>query len=327
MNVRQAIVFGGAGFIGSHLVKSLVQSKAYERVVSVDIVSPRFSVDGVEYTTHDVRTHIPPELSHGQPTDIFNLAAVHVTPGHPDWQYFDTNVRGAIEVCRFANATGSRNIVFTSSISVYGPTENPLTESDVLAPTSAYGRSKAAAEGIHTLWQSEDADRRRLTIARPAVIYGLQERGNFTRLARLLGKGAFIYPGRTDTIKSCGYVADLVSSIRYMSSRCDGVTIYNFCFEDRYTISDICNAFCSVTDYRIPHLRIPVWLLNLAVLPFEMLHRIGIETGINRERIKKLYFSTNILPKRLVDSGFKFNHDLAGSLQEWKQSSRVQAFD
>jgi GlcNAc-P-P-Und epimerase len=327
MNTRQAIVFGGAGFIGSHLVRSLVQSTDYDRVVSVDIAPPRFSVEGVEYTIHDVRTAIPLELSRGRPADLFNLAAIHVTPGHPDWQYFDTNVLGAVEVCRFANATGSVNIVFTSSISVYGPTEDPLNEGASLAPTSAYGRSKAAAERIHTLWQSEDTARRRLTIVRPAVVYGLQERGNFTRLSRLLRKGTFVYPGRTDTIKSCGYVGDLISSIKYMSSRGEGLVTYNFCFEERYTISEICNAFCAVTDYSTPHLKIPIWLLNLAVLPFESAHRIGIATGINRERIKKLYFSTNILPKRLVDSGFTFGHDLVSSLREWKQASRVQDFD
>ncbi|MFK4505559.1 NAD-dependent epimerase/dehydratase family protein [Bradyrhizobium daqingense] len=181
-------------------------------------------------------------------------------------------------------------------------------------------------QAIHRLWQSEDPDRR-LTIVRPAVIYGRYERGNFTRLSRLLERRAFIYPGRTDTIKSCGYVKDLVSSMLFMASRNDGLSIYNFCYEHRYTISEICSAFSQAAEYPKPTITIPVWLMNLAVLPFEVLQAVGIKTGINRDRIKKLWFSTNILPKRLIASGFKFDYDLASSLVDWNRESSIKDFD
>ncbi|WGD50676.1 NAD-dependent epimerase/dehydratase family protein [Bradyrhizobium sp. CB1650] len=325
-NPSQAIVFGGAGFIGTHLMTRLIASKSYSRIVSIDIGKPRAHVDGVEYIHHDVREPIDPEVGGGRPSDIFNLAAIHVTPGHPEGDYYYTNVLGAVNVCRFANETGSRNILFTSSISIYGPTEAPLDEDATPAPVSAYGRSKLSAEAIHRLWQSENADRR-LTIVRPAVIYGHFERGNFTRLSRLLERRAFIYPGRTDTIKSCGYVKDLVSSMLFMASRNDGVSIYNFCYEHRYTINEICSAFSQTAKYPKPALTIPIWLMNLAVLPFEMLHAVGLKTGINRDRIRKLWFSTNILPKRLVASGFKFDYDLASSLAEWRRESSIKDFD
>lgn len=325
-NATQAIIFGGAGFIGTHLATSLVASQRYKRVVSVDIGQPRANVAGVEYLHHDVRQTIDSGISDGSPTDIFNLAAIHVTPGHPDGDYYYTNVLGAVNVCRFANAIGCSNIVFTSSISIYGPSEAALDEEATPAPVSAYGRSKLAAEKIHLLWQSEALDRK-LTIVRPAVIYGLHERGNFTRLSRLLERNSFVYPGRTDTIKSCGYVKDLVSSMMHMSNQQDGVSIYNFSFERRYTISEICAAFSRVAAYRKPRLTIPIWFMNLAVLPFEALHSAGLKTGINRDRVRKLWFSTNILPKRLVESGFKFSYDLESSLVEWKRESALRDFD
>jgi GlcNAc-P-P-Und epimerase len=322
----QAIVFGGAGFIGTHLLTLLVGSGKYNRVISVDITEPRLRIDGVEYLFHDVRVPIDPELAAGSSADIFNLAAVHVTPGHPDGDYYYTNVLGAVNVCRFAKETGSQNLLFTSSISIYGPSEEALDEDAPPAPVSAYGRSKLSAEAIHRLWQSESASRR-LTIVRPAVIYGLYERGNFTRLSRLLERRAFVYPGRTDTIKSCGYVKDLISSMMFMASRNEGVSTYNFCYEHRTTISEICSAFCQAAGYRIPGLTIPVWFMNVAVLPFEMLQAIGIRTGINRARIRKLWLSTNILPKRLLASGFHFEYNLVSSLREWKRGSSVKDFD
>lgn len=325
-NATQAIIFGGAGFIGTHLATSLVGSRKYKRVVSVDIGPPRANVAGVEYLHHDVREAIDSGISNGSPADIFNLAAVHVTPGHPDGDYYYTNVLGAVNVCRFANAIGCHNLVFTSSISIYGPSEAALDEDATPAPVSAYGRSKLAAEKIHLLWQSEALDRK-LTIVRPAVIYGLHERGNFTRLSRMMERNAFVYPGRTDTIKSCGYVKDLVSSMMYMSTQNDGVSIYNFSFEHRYTISEICASFSCVAGYRKPRLTIPIWSMNLAVLPFEALQAAGLNTGINRDRVRKLWFSTNILPKRLVASGFKFAYDLESSLVEWKRQSALKDFD
>ncbi|MET4322950.1 NAD-dependent epimerase/dehydratase family protein [Bradyrhizobium sp. RT5a] len=322
----QAIIFGGAGFIGTHLTSYLVSSGKYDRVVSIDISEPRSRVAGVEYLHHDVRDTIAPGISNGDPVDIFNLAAVHVTPGHPDGDYYYTNVLGAVNVCRFADEIGCKDIVFTSSISIYGPSEAALDEDATPRPVSAYGRSKLAAEKIHQLWQSESSDRR-LTIVRPAVIYGLYERGNFTRLSRMLERKAFVYPGRTDTIKSCGYVKDLVSSMIYMSARNEGLSIYNFCFEHRHSISEICASFSRVAGYTQPRLTIPIWLMNLAVLPFEILQSVGLKTGINRERVRKLWFSTNILPKRLVANGFEFSYDMDASLAEWRRDSTLKDFD
>jgi nucleoside-diphosphate-sugar epimerase len=327
MAKKQVIVFGGAGFIGSHLVKRLVEGQQYSKVTCVDINSPRFKVDGVDYVTADVRREIPKDLFDPVPSDIFNLAAVHVTPGHADWEYFNTNVMGAVQVCRFANAIGSNSIVFTSSISVYGPSEHPLDEDAEPAPTSAYGRSKLAAEGIHKLWQVQHPEQRRLTVVRPAVIYGLTERGNFTRLSRLLSRGAFIYPGRRDTIKSCGYVKDLVESLIFMSSQNAGALTYNFCYGERYTISEICNAFCEVAGYKSPRITCPIWFMNMAALPFEVLQKVGINTGVNRARVQKLWLSTNIIPKRLLEHGFVFGHKLDTSLRDWKHESIESDFD
>ena len=157
------------------------------------------------------------------------FAAVHTTPGHEDWEYYWTNVHGATNVCRFASDVGADHILFTSTMMVYGPTEAPKDEDAALEPVNAYGRSKILAEGIHRLWQSERPETRRLTVVRPGVIYGLAERGNFTRLSQALKARRFVYPGRTDTIKACGYVDDLVSSMLMMEERNEGVFLYNFC--------------------------------------------------------------------------------------------------
>ncbi len=80
---------------------------------------------------------------------VFNLAAVHRTPGHADHEYHETNELGARHVTGFCEATGVTDLWFTSSIAVYGATEAAVTEASPLQPATAYGRSKAAAETIH----------------------------------------------------------------------------------------------------------------------------------------------------------------------------------
>ena len=324
---RKAIVFGGAGFIGCHLLKRLAAEQLYDKLYSVDIAAPRFAVPGVNLVHFDIRQPIPPKLCGEGPFDIYNLAAIHTTPGHEDWEYFWTNVHGATNVCRFASEIGAERILFTSTMMVYGPTEAPKDEEAALEPVNAYGRSKILAEGIHNLWQAERPQSRRLTVVRPGVIYGLEERGNFTRLSQALKGRRFFFPGRTDTIKACGYVEDLVSSMLYMQERNEAVTLYNFCHPERYTIADICAAFASVGGYPKPRFVIPFWLLGLAAFGFEVLSALGLKSDINRARVRKLYESTNMVPRRLPEAGFAYAYDLKSGLEDWKRSSRMQDFD
>jgi len=324
--IQRAVVFGGAGFIGSHLLRRLRDDNPDAALFCADIAEPRFRVEGVTYLRQDVREPIPANLCGEGEITIFNFAAIHTTPGHEEWEYYGANVPGATNVSRYATATGSKRIIFTSSISVYGASETPRDENSRPEPDSAYGRSKLMAENIHRLWQEEDPEKRDLTVVRPAVIYGFTENGNFTRLARLLAKSRFVYPGRKDTIKSCGYVKDLVGSMLYMAGRARGVETYNFCYPERYTSEDICAAFCEVASYPEPKRVVPIELMLLGGFGFEVLNKAGLKTTVNRARVRKLFHSTNILPARLQQVGFKYAYDLRTSLSDWRQSSPNQDF-
>ena len=325
--LKRAIVFGGAGFIGCHFLRRLVEYKWYDCLFSVDIREPRFASEQVNYLHFDVCNPIPPDLCGQGRFDIFNFAAVHTTPGHEDWEYYWTNVNGAANICMFASDVGAAYLLFTSTMMVYGPSETPKDEESTLQPVNAYGRSKILAERIHRLWQLERPEERRLTIVRPGVIYGLAEGGNFTRLSRALRQRRFAYPGRTDTIKACGYVEDLVSSMIEIRDRNEGFFLYNFCHPQRYTSKDICSAFAKVAGYREPHVVVPFWLLELAAAVFEVLSTFGIKTDINRARVRKLYQSTNMVPKRLQNIGFNYRYDLIAGLSAWRQLSKVTDFD
>ncbi|MTI42783.1 nucleoside-diphosphate-sugar epimerase [Roseibium hamelinense] len=323
---KKALIIGGAGFIGSHLLERLAASGEYDALVCADIRPPRFSVKGVDYKTMDATKPLHDDMCPGV-TEIYNLAAVHTTPGHDDWEYYWTNVMAATHTVAFATRMGCQTIVFASSISIYGPTEAPLDEASPLAPDSAYGKSKYAAEEIHRAWAAEHPETRKLVIVRPAVIYGYEERGNFTRLAGLLKKGRFVYPGRKDTIKSCGYVKDLVRSIAFALNRPEKQLTYNFAYPDRTTSEQICAAFDKVAGYGMPKAVLPLWPMLLAAFGFEVMAKLGLKTSINRARIMKLNRSTNVVPQTLVDLGFDYSYDLEASLTDWLRESETRRPD
>jgi FlaA1/EpsC-like NDP-sugar epimerase len=140
---KSAIIFGGSGFIGTHLAENL-KSQGYS-VVIADLVEP--FENSFQFFQCDVRKRIEIKMIQS-PSVIFNLAAVHRTPGHAAEEYYETNVKGAENVTNWASENGVKKVIFTSSISVYGPNQELLDESCVTNPVSDYGKSKLLAEKI-----------------------------------------------------------------------------------------------------------------------------------------------------------------------------------
>lgn len=314
---RTAIILGGCGFFGTHLARFLSGDDRYARIVLADIRQPRELVDKAEYADVDVREEIDIPVDRNHQIEIYNFAAVHTTPGHEDWEYYWTNVAGATNACRFATRIGARFMVFTSTMSVYGPQEVEVDEQTVPRPVNAYGRSKLLAEKIHEDWQAAHKDNR-LIVVRPAVIFGEGEHGNFTRLAALLRRGLFFYPGRRDTIKACAPVEELPRSLAFMAAFEEPVITYIYAYPERTTTEVINKGFAEAGGFREPNIVLPEWLMLLGAVPFEILAKLGIRNSINRTRIRKLMHSTNVYPRELEKRGWTFELPLVEALKRWR---------
>lgn len=320
---KNALVIGGSGFIGMHVLRALERDGRYAKVVSVDIAPPPERIDGFEYVIHDCRKPLPASLADAD-TEIYNLPALRTFPGHPDAEYFETNYGTSERILELAEQVGVRTVIFTSTMSVYATGDAPKTEESPIDPGNAYGASKVKSEALHRQWLVGSADRR-LVICRPAVIFGYRDNGNFTRLANALRGRYFVFVGRKNTIKSAGYVTDLADTFLFALDRmADGgerEVLYNFAYPERLTIERIVGAFCQVGGYHRPRLVLPPWFLSTAALPFEMLNAVGLKNPIHRKRLTKLYESTNIVPKWLEDNAFPFRTDIVSALAEWKAES------
>ena len=313
------IIFGGSGFIGTHLKRHITETLALSDQVNSYDIRKKVS-DG--FTELDIRKPIFLDLDNVSDSIIYNLAAVHTTPGHPDHEYFEANIFGAQNVCDFARNNNINTIVFTSSIAPYGASEDYKTEETLPMPNTPYGISKLTAEYIHKLWQSEDPANRKLVIVRPGVVFGKQEGGNFTRLYNSLKKGFFFYPGRKDTIKASVYVKD-VARILYEAGQKEkpGHVTYNLTYFPAPTIEEICITMAQATNTKAPKVLVPGWALKSAAGSAYFGARVLGKniSGIHPDRVKKLMISTNISGEKLSLSPYKLQFSLKEALEDWYQ--------
>jgi nucleoside-diphosphate-sugar epimerase len=227
---------------------------------------------------------------------------------------------GAVNATSLAEACGIDLVVFTSSISVYGTSENVVTEASPLGPASDYGRSKRLAEVVHHKWLAADAGRRLVTV-RPSVIFGPGERGNYTNLARALRRGIFVYPGRKDTVKSGGHVDELLRALEFAVAASKREVLFNFAYPDENTTEEIVGAFARVAGYASSHATAPLAPLMAAAGVFEAADALGLANPIHRERVMKLVRSTRIAPTWLLENGYRFASDLESGLRAWRDET------
>lgn len=312
------ILFGGSGFIGHHLT-SLINRNQSNAAVIFDITKPILETKNFENI--DVRDTIETKYTPSSNDVIFNLAAVHRTPGHLSNEYFETNLLGAENICNYARKHNINTIAFTSSIATYGTYESQKSEETIPMPDIPYGISKLTAEYIHKLWQQEDPKNRKLIIVRPGVVFGEYEKGNFTRLVNSIEKKRFFYPGRKDTIKACIYVKDLVNAMFQMVEKeTIGVCTYNMTYEPAPSIEEICNKISSVGRLSVPRIKFPSAIL-LAIS--KVIYLIVKREGIHPDRVKKLMISNDISGVKL-NSKYNMDYGLEKGIADWMQNTNFK---
>ena len=180
----RAIVTGAGGFIGLHLVRALVDE-------GVDVTA----VVHHEASRADVPRHVDvvvADITTANMTGIFSTADAVFHLAGP--------YRGTPSEMVAAHAGGTAAVldaappaarfVYVSSTSVYGWDQRwPADENSPVAPASAYGRSKLAAE--HMVLERQGA-----VVVRPTIVYGPgDERGMLPRAVRMLRRGIRVMPG------------------------------------------------------------------------------------------------------------------------------------
>lgn len=161
MNGNSILVTGGAGYIGSHTCIELLKSDFDVIVVDNLDNSSEESLKRVTEITGKAVTFIKGDVRNSElMNSIFKqynisatihfagLKAVGESCAMP-LEYYDNNINSTLVLCQAMQKANSKNLVFSSSATVYGdPEKLPLTESMPLSATNPYGRSKLIIEEI-----------------------------------------------------------------------------------------------------------------------------------------------------------------------------------
>ncbi len=151
---------------------------------------------------------------------VAGIAHMRETP-QSEPVYDQVNHLLAVAVAKRAKAAGVGQFVFFSSMSVYGLTVGRITAATPAHPTTAYGRSKLAAEaGLAAL----ASDTFRVATLRPPMIYGPACRGNYPRLSALLQKLP-VFP-RAQNERSMLYIDTLCAFVQRLLASGDGGLYY-----------------------------------------------------------------------------------------------------
>jgi len=184
---KHVLVTGATGFIGSHVAETLLKQGV--RVTGIDDMNNYYPVankelnlkilselPGFKFLPHDItfKDLLKSLVQKNNITHIAHLAAragVRASIENPEL-YAKTNVLGTIAVLEAARAEGIKNVVITSSSSVYGENDVPFREDASMTsrPVSPYAASKKAAEvfafNYHHMYGIP------ISVVRPFTVYG-----------------------------------------------------------------------------------------------------------------------------------------------------------
>jgi nucleoside-diphosphate-sugar epimerase/spore maturation protein CgeB len=275
--MTHTLVAGGAGFIGSHLCKALLERG--EHVVCVDslLTSRASNLASLQDHPHftfveaDVVDVLPPSVTARRYDRVYNLACAASPPQYqadPEHTML-TNVVGTDRLLRLAEHDGAR-FLLTSTSEVYGdPEHHPQQESyrgfvSCTGPRACYDEGKRAAEAL--AFDFARMGRAQVRVARIFNTYGPNMNPDDGRVVSnlicqaLSGEPITVYGDGSQTRSFC-YVSDLVTGlIALMDAEFDGMEPVNLGNPNELTINELLSHVVALTGASAPvvHRPLPV---------------------------------------------------------------------
>jgi NAD dependent epimerase/dehydratase len=236
LDKSRVLVTGADGFIGSHLVESLLPEAASVRAFTLynsfnswgwlDTLSEE-RLREVEVLTGDVRDPNGVREALAGIDVVFHLAALIGIPFsyHSPDSYVETNVRGTLNVLQAARDRGTARVIVTSTSEVYGTARYvPIDEEHPLQAQSPYSATKIAADKLaESFYLSFGLP---VVTARPFNTYGPRQSARAvipTVITQLLGGAAEIRLGSLHPTRDLTYVADTCRGFLALAG-CDEAT-------------------------------------------------------------------------------------------------------
>ncbi len=270
----KALVTGGTGFIGSHLVQSLIQRGVAVRCL-VRKSSDMSWLKGlpIECLAGDCRDEDSLSKAVQGVDHVYHLAGL--TKAFAEASFFEVNARGTenlIRACLTVNPE-IRKFIYLSSQAAAGPAAEGCrkNETDHCEPVSAYGRSKRMGEEAALA----KARALPLVILRPAIVYGPRDK-DLLEYIKLLSKRIKPALFRGQQRFSFCYVEDLIQAILLAAGReVRSGEIFFLTDGGDYGWKEIGAAFSGALGVRPRAIPIPKWALLGAAPLIERVSRLS----------------------------------------------------
>jgi UDP-glucose 4-epimerase len=302
--VSNALVTGGAGFIGSHLVERLLDED--RRVVIVDsLLRGRRALASfigdrrVVLVPADIRAEsvIRGVVADGAFDVVYHLAALHYIPecaAHP-LEALSVNVVGTQTLLEALKVRPPRCLVFASTGDVYAPKIGPHEEADALGPISLYGLSKVFGEQLVTASSAALSDTS-IVVARLFNAYGPRET-NPHLIPSILDQvkhGGRLRLGNLWPRRDYVHVKDIAEALTMLGARLrpSGVDTFNVGTGRDYSVGDVLTTLEGILDQKLI-----VEVDKERIRPVERSHL--------QANIERLQNATGWRPRRVLDDGLR----------------------
>ena len=281
-------IIGGSGFVGTRLITEL---KSSNDVFNLDKRMSYFHKDITKLG--DICSISEIDIPDNTKSVVL-LAAEHRDDVLPTSLYYDVNVDGTRNVLKAMDIAGVKNLIFTSSVAIYGLNKINPDENHPHDPFNHYGKSKWKAELVIKEWFEKDPVNKSVTIVRPTVIFGERNRGNVYNLLKQISSGKFIMIGKGENKKSMAYVGNIVAFIKARVEICEeGYNIFNYADKPDFSMTDLSQLIEKKMKINFPKQKIPYWLGMLGGYGFDLISFISREKkSISSIRIKKFCATT-----------------------------------
>ena len=293
-------IIGGSGFVGTRLIQEI----GMDQCCNVDKkMSGKY--DNIT-TLGDIRKKdIVNTISELTDTVVL-LAAEHRDDVTPSSLYYDVNVEGTRNVLLAMGIKNITNIIFTSSVAVYGLNKINPDEEYTIDPFNHYGKSKYKAEEVLSNWYKEDPEKRSVTIIRPTVIFGEANRGNVYNLLNQIASGRFMMIGDGNNMKSMAYVGNIVAFIKHaISIQKPGYRVYNYVDKPDFSMNELVSQVYKDLNRATTLIRIPQLIGMLGGYALDIVAKIsGKKFPISSVRITKFCATTQFSAEKIKQTGF-----------------------
>ncbi|HEY3198781.1 MAG TPA: NAD-dependent epimerase/dehydratase family protein [Nitrospirales bacterium] len=267
--MKRALVTGGDGFIGGHLVRRLIEERYQVRVLgrssSLGLPSFRSAMPSVEWVEGDVRDAAKMKEATGGADIIFHLAGrTHAVSeaAEDDAAYHAVNVDGTRNILEGAVAGGVQRVIFFSSVKVFGEeTRECLDETAPARPLTGYGRSKLEAETL-VLEYARATGGLGVSLRLP-LVYGPGVKGNIYRMVWAIDHHLFPPFPDLPNRRSLVHVSNVVEAALLAASCAPTSSCYIVTDRLPYSTRKLYEMICRGLGKQIPHWQMPLTALSI----------------------------------------------------------------